>query len=116
MGITTTDKIFKIYEETYLHDLPVVSMKFLFEKRSVEFAFESFDESSKTYKPLSFLFSGVSKFISDSAPDKPFEIVELMNAEIEKRDNAYYTKLVFQQSDSVWIVELTFQDLEVVVW
>ena len=111
MGITTTDKIFKIYEETYLHDLPVVSMKFLFEKRSVEFAFES----SKTYKPFSFLFSGVSKFISDSAPDKPFEIVELMNAEIEKRDNSYYTKLVFQQNDSVWIVELTFQDLEATV-
>jgi len=32
---------------------------------------------------------------------------------IEKRDNSYYTKLVFQQSDSVWIVELAFQDLEV---
>ena len=67
-------------------------------------------------KPTShflFLFSGVSKFVSDTAPDKPFEIVELMKAEIEKRDNSYYTKLVFQQSDSVWIVELTFQDLGV---
>lgn len=113
MGIITSDKVLKIYEETYLHDLPVVSMKFLFEKRSVEFGFESFDESSKTYKPFSFLFSGVSKFVSDTAPDKPFEIVELMKAEIEKRDNSYYTKLVFQQSDSVLIVELTFQDLGV---
>jgi len=66
MGIITSDKVFKIQEETYLYDLPVVSMKFLFEKRSVEFGFESFDESTKTYKPFSFLFSGVSKFVSDT--------------------------------------------------
>ena len=37
---------------------------------------------------------------------KIFEIVELMKAEIEKQDNGYYTKLVFLQTDSVWIAEL----------
>ena len=113
MEIATNDKVLKIYEDTYLHDLPVVSMKFLFEKCTIEFGFESFDDATNTYKPFSFLFSGVTKFLSDVAPDKPFTIVELMKADITKTDNAYYTKLVFQQSDSVWIVEITFTGLEV---
>lgn len=101
------DEILERFDSVYLHDLEVISLNLDFENKSLEVIFEAYESEEK----ISYRFENISKFNTDIPQDHEFINDGILNAECSKNTTHYEAKLVFDMTDTVWWLTVSFSHL-----